>query len=61
MKIKTDRNWHLRIVTDGVNKVIEIIEIHADGGKSSPVEIPVESIDEVVLYLLKAKAKYEKR
>lgn len=55
MKIKTNRNWQLTIKKE--EDCIELME-HHDGSEGTPyVVIPVESIDAVVLELLKFKAK----
>ena len=53
MKIKTERCWHLTIRKCG--DCIELKEHHDDSKGTPYVVIPEESIDEVVLQLLKLK------
>ena len=62
MRIKTDRAWKLEAVLE--TDCVDLIEHHIGSnreGFNPHVVIPVEAIDDLVLFLLKAKNKIVKK
>ena len=60
MKVKTNRCWQLK--TEILEDCIEIKELHdgSDHDQAPYIAIPIESIDEMVLELMKFKIKMKK-